>query len=706
MHFRIADTFTESLARLTGEEQKAAKTTAFDLQLDPKAPGMQFHRLDKAKDKNFWSVRVSSDVRLIVHRTDQSLLLCFVGHHDKAYDWAERRKLEVHPKTGAAQLVEIRETVKEIVVPVYVTAERRVEKPAETAKPATRVQKGPIFAGIADEELLSYGVPVEWLPDVKAATEDSLLALGDHLPAEAAEALLELATGGKPQKPQPVAAAASPFDHPDAQRRFRVMTNVEELRRALDFPWEKWTVFLHPEQQQWVERDFNGPAKVGGSAGTGKTIVALHRAAHLARRNPNARVLLTTFSDTLASALQTKLKRLLGNEPRLAERIDVHSLNALGLRLHKAHVGPATLATRETIQQLLREAAAAEPSLKFGQHFLLTEWEQVVDAWQLDGWEAYRDVARLGRKTRLPEAQRKVLWSVFERVQTELGKKKQLTQAAMFTALAGALAKSKKVVFDFAVVDECQDIGVPHLRFFAALGGDRPNGLFFAGDLGQRIFQQPFSWKSLGVNIRGRSKTLRVNYRTSHQIRQQADRLLGPVVTDVDGNAEDRRDTVSVFNGPVPEISVQADDKAEAVSAARWLAACVMDGVLAHEIGVFVRSDAQLPRAKAAVQAAGLAGKVLDDHVETASGQVSICTMHLAKGLEFRAVAVMACDDEVIPLQERIQTVGDDADLKEVYDTERHLLYVACTRARDRLLVSALAPPSEFLDDLRTWRMG
>jgi hypothetical protein len=697
MDFRIADTFTESLARLSGDEQKAAKTTAFDLQLDPKAPGMQFHRLDKAKDKNFWSVRVNGDVRLIVHRTDQSLLLCFVGHHDKAYDWAERRKLEVHPKTGAAQLVEIRETVKEIVVPVYVPTEQPVERP----KPAAPVRKDPTFADIADEELLSYGVPVEWLPDVKAATEDSLLALGDHLPAEAAEALLELATGGKPQKPQQVAAAASPFDHPDAQRRFRVMTNVEELRRALDFPWEKWTVFLHPEQQQWVERDFNGPAKVGGAAGTGKTIVALHRAAHLARRNPNARVLLTTFSDTLASALQTKLKRLLGNEPRLAERIDVHSLNALGLRLHKAHVGPATLATRETIQQLLREAAAAEPGLRFGQHFLLTEWEQVVDAWQLDGWEAYRDVARLGRKTRLPEAQRKALWSVFERVRSELGKKKQLTQAAMFTALAGALAKSKKVVFEFAVVDECQDIGVPHLRFFAALGGDRPNGLFFAGDLGQRIFQQPFSWKSLGVDIRGRSKTLRVNYRTSHQIRQQADRLLGPVVTDVDGNAEDRRDTVSVFNGPVPEISVQANEKAEAAAAARWLAACVKDGVLAHEIGVFVRSDAQLARAKAAVQAAGLAGKVLDDHVETASGQVSICTMHLAKGLEFRAVAVMACDDEIIPLQERIETVGDDADLREVYDTERQLLYVACTRARDRLLVTAVEPGSEFLDDLR-----
>src|SRR5271157_2011244 len=122
MDFRIADTFTDSLARLTGEEQKSVKTTAFDLQVNPANPGMSFHKLDKAKDKNFWSVRVSSDIRLIVHKTDQSLMLCYVDHHDKAYDWAERRRLETHPKTGAAQLVEIRETVKEIVVPVYVQA--------------------------------------------------------------------------------------------------------------------------------------------------------------------------------------------------------------------------------------------------------------------------------------------------------------------------------------------------------------------------------------------------------------------------------------------------------------------------------------------------------------------------------------------------------------------------------------------------------
>ena len=694
MEFRIADTFTDSLARLTGDEQKAVKTTAFDLQLNPVNPGMSFHKLDKAKDKNFWSVRVSSDIRLIVHRSEASLLLCYVDHHDKAYDWAERRKLETHPKTGAAQLVEIRETVKEIVIPVYVQTET-----AAPQKPLTATKR--IFGERSDDELLGYGVPPEWLKDVKTATEDTLLVVADHLPAEAAEALLELATGGKPRVPQPVTASATPFEHPDALRRFRVMGNVEELQRALDFPWEKWTVFLHPDQREMVERNYTGPARVSGSAGTGKTIVALHRAAHLARTHPDARVLLTTFSDTLASALRTKLKRLLSGEPRLAERIDVYSLNAIGVRLYKAHIGQATIADRKIITELMREAASAVGGHKFGQHFLLTEWEQVVDAWQLGNWEAYRDVARLGRKTRLPETQRKVVWSIFERVRAGLQSRRLITDAELFTSLAAAIAKTKKVVFDFAVVDEAQDIAVAHIRFFATLGNLRPNALFFAGDFGQRIFQQPFSWKALGVDIRGRSRTLRVNYRTSHQIRTQADRLLGPVVTDVDGNSDDRSDTVSLFNGPPPTVQTLKTEDEEIAAIGTWIAGHVKVGIMPHEFGLFVRSMAQLDRAQAAAKKAGVPFKVLDENVETTSGHISIGTMHLAKGLEFRAVAVMACDDEIIPLQERIETVGDDADLQDVYDTERHLLYVACTRARDHLLVTGVTPASEFLDDFR-----
>lgn len=686
MEFRIADTFTDSLARLTGDEQKSVKTAAFDLQLNPAHPSLQFHKLEKAKDRRFWSIRVSSDVRLIVHRTESSLLLCYVGHHDNAYQWAERRKLETHPKTGAAQLVEVRETVQEIVVPKYVEVTK--------SKPS-------LFTTVSDDELLSYGVPSEWMADVRNANEDTLLDLADHLPAEAAEALLNLATGVTPQIEKPVAAGADPFQHPDALRRFRAMTNIEELERALNSPWDKWMIFLHPAQRSLVERNYNGPARVSGSAGTGKTIVALHRAVFLARANPDARVLLTTFSDTLANALRLKLRSLISNEPRLAERLEVHSMDSIGRRLYELNCGHPHIASSEMVSDLLVESAARVEGNKFSAHFLRTEWQQVVDGWQLETWEGYRDVARLGRKTRLTEKQRQVLWSIFEGVRSGLKVRGLITQSALFDQLASKLRDSAHPPFEFTVVDEAQDISVAQLKFLAALGAGRSNDLFFAGDLGQRIFQQPFSWKALGVDVRGRSYTLRINYRTSHQIRMQADRLLGPELSDVDGNTESRKGTVSTFNGPPPEILVLKTPAAEIKAVSDWLVARTKEGIVPHEIGIFVRSAAELDRARAAVEGANLPYRVLDDSVETTTGRTSISTMHLAKGLEFRTVVVMACDDEIIPSQQRIETVADDADLEEVYSTERQLLYVACTRARDHLLVTGVDPASEFLDDLR-----
>ncbi len=182
MQFRISDTFTDSLSRLTADEQKAVKITAFDLQQNPANPGLKLHRIDKSKDKNFWSARAGSDIRLIVHKTEGSFLLCYADHHDKAYQWAERRRLETHPSTGAAQWVEIRERVVEVVATAGMDSRLRGNDGEGS--------KSLLFTRMTDEQLLAYGVPVEWLADVKLANEDSLLTLADHLSAEAAEALL------------------------------------------------------------------------------------------------------------------------------------------------------------------------------------------------------------------------------------------------------------------------------------------------------------------------------------------------------------------------------------------------------------------------------------------------------------------------------------------------------------------------------------
>jgi mRNA-degrading endonuclease RelE of RelBE toxin-antitoxin system len=697
MEFRIADTFTDSLSKLTGQEQKNVKTTAFDLQLNPASQGMRFHKLDRAKDPNFWSVSVNMDIRLIVHRTDKSLLLCYVDHHDAAYAWASRRKIENHPKTGAAQLVEVRERVEEVIA---------YPAPSPTAPsptiPPIAASKPLLFITISDDDLLSYGVPIEWLPTVRQSTEDSVFKVVDRLPQEAAEALLELATGGTPQKPTILPANTDPFNHPDAQRRFRVMTNLEELEQALAFPWEKWTVFLHPAQRALVERNYKGAARVSGSAGTGKTIVALHRTVFLARNNPRSRILLSTFSDTLANALQVKLKRLIGNDVDLLDRIQVRSLQTIAQDIYVERLGQPTIVEPADVRSVLQAIASQSSDHRFSPSFLFNEWTDVVDAWQLDTWASYRDVPRLGRKTRMGTAQREKLWSIFSQVQTQLDHHQQITVATLFSKVAEDFAKSDDRPFDFIVVDEAQDIGIAELRFLAALGDRRPDSLFFTGDLGQRIFQQPFSWKALGVDIRGRSQTLTINYRTSHQIRTAADRLLPSTLADVDGNIENRRNTISVFNGPAPKVELHQDSEQECQSIGQWITEQLASGLQPDQIGIFVRDRAQLNRAIAAIQQAGATPVSLNNLSNDLSsdGCIAVSTMHLAKGLEFAAVAVMACDDEVLPLQSRIEAITDESDLEEVYNTERHLLYVACTRARDSLLISGVEPASEFLGDL------
>ncbi len=431
----------------------------------------------------------------------------------------------------------------------------------------------------------------------------------------------------------------------------------------------------------------------------------MHRAAHLARVNFGETVLLTTFSKALAVALQAKLKSLTASEPSLASRIVVKAIGDVGFDLYAERFGPPCLATSAEIGDLLTTSASEIKGHRFSRKFLLGEWRDVVDAWQLRDWEAFRDVARLGRRTRIGGKQREAMWSIFERVRNKLTAGGRVTPADVFGRVTEAIRAEPQRPYAFAVVDEAQDLGIAEARFLAALAGDNANGLFFAGDLGQRIFQQPFSWKALGLDVRGRSFTLRVNYRTSHQIRAQADRLLPATLSDVDGNSEGRRGTISVFDGPPPIVRSCRDSSEERDFVGRWIAARLFEGARPNEIGVFVRSEAELARARAAVEACGSSAAELGGDVEPAGDRIAIGTMHLAKGLEFRAVAVMACDEDILPSPSRIENVADEADLEDVYDTERHLLYVACTRARDQLLVTGVEKVSEFLTDFRKGRV-
>ncbi|MFC3174996.1 3'-5' exonuclease [Novosphingobium bradum] len=694
MNLLWASTFTDALTKLTQAEAGAATQAALRLAGDPKGNGLSLHRVESAP--GFWTARVSRDVRLVLHKAGERTLFAYVGHHDEAYRWAERRRLIQHERTGSMQFVEVDDfggldDEFGLVRPTCRGMEQ--PPPGETPLLGADLPDEP-FAELSDDRLLDVGVPRDWLERVRAAASTEVDELFGHLPAEAAEALLDFATGGRLEDHVAPRAepGADPFAHPDSQRRFRVLDNLEELRAALAQPFEKWAVFLHPAQRVLAERAWTGPARVTGSAGTGKTIVALHRAVHIARADPSARVLLTTFSKPLATALVAKRDVLTEAEPALRERIVVRPLDQAAGELFAAVFGQPNRATESQVRAAIADAREAGLGGALAPGFLFEEWDEVVDAWNVADGEAYAAVPRIGRKTRLGPAQREAAWSVFAFVRERLKARGLVTWAQLYARLAEWLAGGAALPFSHVVVDEAQDLSVAQVRFLAAVGRGRADALFLAGDIGQRIFHLPFSWARLGFDIRGRSHGLKVNYRTSHQIRAAADRLLPPALTDLDGIEEGRRGTISIFDGPDPRVLLAQDEAEEAERVAAFLRECLAQGVAPREIAVLVRGEGQLARARAAVKAAGLDPRAEDG--------VTIAGMHGAKGLEFRAVAVMACDEEVLPDPERLAAVGDVADLEAAYETERHLLYVACTRARDRLLVSGVGPGSEFLEDL------
>jgi hypothetical protein len=717
----IEEGFFDSKSRLTQAEQRLVMSTVLELVENPKGQGTNLHRLDKSRDKNLWSCRANQDIRIILHLHNGQITLLYVDHHDAAYDWAENRVYKFDEKVKNWKVVKIKEET--VVLRTTVEAEPEAKRP---------------YAKYSDNALAATGASPGDFDEIRAATEDTIFDLG--LSATVLESLMDslspsrassearygvarsevsaikIVTNEEKIDPVPevvldAAAAALVLPHasvapvePPPPVVYGTVVRVnsqEQLEAVLSGQWEKWQIFLHPNQQELVDAHYSGPVRISGSAGTGKTIVALHRVNHLLRISDDTRVLLTTLSPALAGFLHARLRKLLADRPRLGERVEVAGIDEYAQRLYKLHVGQFQLTSRETVAQWIAEACQAAGDAKLRPLFLLNEWEDVIDAQQLTTLEQYQAAERLGRKIRLHAERRQALWAIFAQVWAKLQASGTLTSAGLYHQLVTALERLPDSPVDHVVVDECQDLNQGQVRFLAALGRNRANALFFTGDIGQRIFQQPFSWKALGIDLRGRTKTLRVNYRTSQQIRKTADRLLEASIVDADGERVDRSKTISAFGGTPPVISVCDDEAAEQDAVVAFLQERLNDGVKPHEMAIMVRDEAQLPRAQAAAQAAGLPAVILDQRLATLAGSLNLSTMHLAKGLEYRAVVVMACDDDVIPSPTRLDAVSDPGDLKEAYELERHLLYVACTRARDHLLVTGVHPASEFLTDLR-----
>jgi len=681
MRYVVADTLLQSIERLDRSEQPLVKSKVFDFQTSPAAPGKGYHRIDRAAQDGYWSFRVNRDLRLVVFEDGDVRVLCYAGHHDDAYAWAARHVLEQHPATGAMQLVRLEREVRH-----EVRHEVRVVE-----------EEPPVLARHEPEYLLALGVPPAWMDAVRSATQDALLQIAAELPEDVAERILDLAVGNPVPRPA-LTPHGDRWRNPDARRHFHLVDDQQALRQALDYPWQRWIVFLHPSQREAVEAAQAGPTLVTGGAGTGKTVVALHRARHLALLHNDARVLLTTFSRTLALSLERNAARLMGDDNALLQRVRVVHLHRLADEIWSRHRrGGFTPAPAERVRAGLARARAALGLEDIDLAFLEGEWNHLIDPWQVRDWNTYRSLSRSGRGVPLGARQRRRLWPAFEAVWSELRSAGLTTWSQLASEAAHMVVEHPQERFDHVVADECQDFGPSELRLLRALAPEGPNDLTLTGDAGQRIYQPRFAWSAAGIHLRGRARTLRVNYRTTEQIRRFADRMRQDEAGDDEPLAAGRP-AISLLHGPRPDICRCRTIAEEIERVGQWMADRLAEGYRPEDLAVFARTRSVLSeRGRAAVEAAGAVALELREDQEPTPGHVSLATMHRAKGLEFRAVAAVGCEARFVPLRAHLRTVTETADREAFLARERHLLYVACTRARERLLVTCCGAPSPFL---------
>jgi len=672
----LADTFFPATSKLSGSEKGRVLDFVAAFHENPANPGVSLERIGPP-GSNIWSGRITQDLRAILVKDAGAWFMLYADHHDDAYRWAERRTFGRHPVTGAMQVVEVIQST---------TSAPAVATPIEP--------EGPL-ATHKDDYLLSLGVPESWLPAVRAVRdEDQLLQVCSALPQDVGERLLRLGAGEIVTPPLPIKPDEPLATRPEIRQQYFVVDDQSDLKAVLGAPLERWIAFLHPSQRALIENTWKGPVKVTGSAGTGKTTVAMQRARHLARLG--ARVLVTTYVTTLAHNLLRQL-RLLCTPEELA-RITVSTIHARALSIaREAEPRAQPSPEQEVIQVLDRMRLQFAPS--FDAEFVRSEWMNVVGRQALETWDEYRAAPRRGRGRPLSAVDRRTLWHVFDGTQKTLRATHRYDWAALCRlARKQVQARMTKASFDAVLVDEVQDLGPAELQFLRALAENAPGNLMLFGDAGQRIYPGGFTLSALGIDVRGRSRVLRLNYRTTEQIRRAADRVLGETADDLDGGREPRHGTHSLLSGPAPTLQGYDLHETEVEEASRRIKEWIHAGRDPASIGVFARTGHRVQQVSDALKGQKIPVHKLSDEGDGKAG-VQIGSMHRAKGLEFLAVLLVDCSAGALPNSTAIES-ADPQDREDAVARERRLLYVAMTRARDDLAITWTGQPSPFLKPL------
>ena len=685
----IDQSLPSAVSRLAAKEAKRVWTFLTKFLENPAHPSLSLERITKTRNQNLWSARISQELRAVIYKDGETWTVLHADHHDAAYQWAETKQIARHSKTGALQIIASPEVVEKQIQ----SYDQRYDW---SSNETGNVCRG-IFDDHKDEYLVSLGTPENWIPTLrKIKLEEVLLDAVLDLPDDVGERLLCLAAGELVTPPVPIPSEQPLIDRQDVKRRFFVLNDSDDLLRMLEAPLETWIAFLHPSQEQLVIGDFSGPVKVTGSAGTGKTVVAMHRARYLARQGK--KVLLTSYVKTLCENIERNLDLLCTAEEKAL--ITVSTVHKQALRLATSKGQKLRPVEKSYIRSLIETAHF--PSCPLDPVMLLTEWETVIQDQGITRWEQYKKANRAGRGFPLSAKGREQIWPIFERMIKTLEAEDKAEWSSICRQAREFVASDiVESPFDTVVVDELQDLQPQEIQLLAALAGEGRNTLMLVGDGGQRIYGGRFSLKGLGVNVQGRSHILRINYRTTEQIRRFADKLIGDSGDDLDGGLERRKGTVSLLKGPHPVLHAAKTPVQQWKYVSNEIKRMKKEGLDLAEMAIFSRTNADLQTIQAALTRNKVKSQIIAR--EGASGDgVRLGTLHRAKGLEFKAVFVVNVSDEQVPQRSLLQNVQDQQLRSDLLERERQLLYVGLTRARDEAILTWVGYPSRFLEDILT----
>ena len=689
----ISADFLNAFAALPRQIQ--GKVTEFmnKFRNDPTAPGINYEKLNACQDKKMCSVRIDDTYRGIVVRQPETgvYLLLWVDHHDEAYAWAKNKKCEVNPKTGAIQIYDM------IITPQVIPAAQDIM----------------LFSGVSDNDLIELGLPEDMLSFARGIGDAAdFYEKQNSFPADAFESLSWLVEGfpvdevkafvkQEQETGKVTDSLADALDSPETLKSFVVVEGEEELRRIMAEPLEKWRVFLHPTQRKIVNKNYSGAARVLGGAGTGKTVVAMHRAKHLASDlKDKERILFTTYTANLASDIRDNLRKICTLEE--LRKIDVINLDAWVAQFLREHGYSAEIIYDDKVTKIWEDAVAANDfSGEFPVSFYEEEYNRIVVAQEAFSLEKYIKASRTGRGTRLDRKNRIQIWNVFEAYQNLMKEQKvRDINTAMYECRMLLTKSNSETRYKHVIVDEGQDLSVNGFRLLRAIAGEEhDNDIFIVGDAHQRIYKNKAALSKCGINVRGRSSILRINYRTTEEIRKAAFALLNGIsFDDLDDSFDTGDRCQSLTHGKAPQVLRFSNANEEFDAVLKEIKSLIESGVSAKNICLVARTHKLLDDYISQFTSNGLRcyeirGNKADDR---GLGGIRVATMHRVKGLEFQYIFVVAANKRIIPLASAIDH-SDSVSEQETMTAEKCLLYVALTRAQKGAYVSGYGQMSDFL---------